>query len=457
MVGGPSQYFLLLAAMSALATSQSDGNDLPWLVDGRTDLKSIPSRNILRYTNRWSKDRLDALRLQGDPAADAIAVELHENHGGLTNIHDLLSTVRSKAEEETGECRAIFRDFLAQSASVPAWADPEKVARGQRVHAVHLPFMGLSLFSGSLVGGGQFATAAVVTALAGNITTDPLRRLNETGMLLAALAFPGSLFDAGSEAHDSLTRVRLLHSALRYWLPKSGRLKSHPRMVPDHVYVAGEVPINQQDLAITLGVFCYINLRSLRRMNVILSSQDIDAYVHMWRYAGYLLGISEELLPTCIEDQEEFMLCSMLHQGVPDWIDSEKTKRFIDTFANAAKKQSRGIVPFSAAQTFLYQMTRYLNGNDYTSGMGIEDLSDNHWSVRFIRTLGFLMGTVLPRRMPLGEAALFHLHTSNVRKQLRRRGTPTGHAAGSGADTRGSQVSKMEPADKTPKSPTSRL
>ena len=105
-------------------------------------------------------------------------------------------------------------------------------------------------------------------------------------MLLAALAFPGSLVDQGSEAHNSLTRVRLLHSALRHWLPRSGRLKAHKDLVADHIYVEGELPINQQDLAITLGVFCYINLRSLRRMGIRFSSDDIESYVQMWRYAG---------------------------------------------------------------------------------------------------------------------------------------------------------------------------
>ena len=59
------------------------------------------------------------------------------------------------------------------------------------------------------MGGAVFSNAAIVTALAGNMTSDPTRRVTETGMLLAALAFPGSLVHAGSEAHDSLTRVRL--------------------------------------------------------------------------------------------------------------------------------------------------------------------------------------------------------------------------------------------------------
>jgi len=367
----------------------------------------------------------------GDPLADNVASTLHEHHGGLTNIHDLLSTVHEKAKIPGPEGH-VFRNFLAETAKIPSWADPDKIARGQRIHCVHTPFMGLSLFSGSLVGGGQFSTAAIVTALAGNITTDPTRRINETGMLLMALAFPGSLLEQGSEAHDSLTRVRLLHSALRHWLPRSGRLKAHKDLVADHIYVEGELPINQQDLAITLGVFCYINLRSLRRMGIRFSSNDIDCYVQMWRYAGYVLGIDDYLLPVTLEYQEEFMLASMLHQGVPENIPEDATKNFIQAFADQFSKNTKGIVPASMLQTYLVQMVRYLNGNDYTSGMNIEDLGDYHWTVLLTKSFGYFFGTVIPGYVPFGESMLFNLHTHGLREKLRQRGTPIGHGAGTG-------------------------
>jgi hypothetical protein len=293
--------------------------------------------------------------------------------------------------------------------------------------------MGISLFSGSLMGGAQYTIATSVTALAGNITTNPTRRIDETGALLAALAFPGSLMDQGGEAHDCLTQVRLLHSALRHWLPRSGRLRNLPNVVPKSVYVDGELPINQEDLAIALGVFCYINLRSLRLMNIVLSSYDIQCFVHMWRYAGYVLGIHDDLLPKTIEDQEEFMLCGMLHQGVPEWMNADKLKQFIDTFAKQGSDAVK-VVSYETFQTFLYQITVYLNGNDHLGDFGIEDRGDSHWSVRMIKTLGFIHGTLIPR-LPFGESALFHLHSRNMRKLLDARtggGIPQGHGAGTG-------------------------
>jgi hypothetical protein len=174
-------------------------------------------------------------------------------------------------------------------------------------------------------------------------------------------------------------------------------------------------------------------------MAVVLSQRDIECYVHMWRYAGHVLGICDELLPKTLEDQEEFMLSSMIHQGAPDAIPGAKTKEFMDAFAQKASHGTRGVVSFERIQDFLYQMTRFLVGNDYTTGMEIEDLGNWHWSVCLVRTLGFSFGTVLPR-LPFGETLLFNSHTKQVRAQLNKRGTPIGHAAGSGQNIAASPV-----------------
>ena len=109
--------------------------------------------------------------------------------------------------------------------------------------------------------------------------------------------------------------MRLLHAALRRWLTRSGGLERHRVLVPERVYVEGERPINQCDLAITLGIFCYQNLRSLQRMGVILSSADQAAYMSMWRYAGLVLGIDPAILPQTLRQQEEFMLAAYVHQA----------------------------------------------------------------------------------------------------------------------------------------------
>ena len=250
-------------------------------------------------------------------------------------------------------------------------------------------------------------------------------------MILAALAFPGSLVDPGSEAHESLTRVRLLHAALRHWLPRSGRLDNHKDCVPEGMYVEGELPLNQHDLALTLGIFCYLNLRSLRRMGVVLSTVDIQSYAMMWRYCGHVLGIVPELCPSSLEEQEEFMMASMKHQGDPDSIHG--LERFVRPFGQDMDRASRGWLGADRATDFLLQMVVHLNGRDYVPGLS--DGIGGHWAPRLVHAVGYLVGTVLPR-LPGGESFLFTLHTSRIRRMLdrRRRREAMGHGAGSGAE-----------------------
>merc|ERR1712039_9186 len=112
-----------------------------------------------------------------------------------------------------------------------------------------------------------------------------------------------------------------------------------------------------------------------------------------------------------LEDQEQFMLCSMLHQGAPEKIPVGPIQNFISAFSARTNKESFGMIPAHLVQTFLEQMARHLNGKEYLGDCGIEDYGDQHWTVRLIRALGWGFGTMLPR-LPLMESALFKLHTS---------------------------------------------
>jgi len=153
----------------------------------------------------------------------------------------------------------------------------------------------------------------------------------------------------------------------------------------------------------------------------------------MWRYAGHLLGIHEDLLPRTLQDQQEFMWSSTLHQGSPDSIDGPGLQQFIHAFALDAHHGTRGMIPTSYIFDFLSQLTCYLNGAEHM-GDAVVDKGVYHWSIMLVRLMGFTVGTVLPRFVPFGEALLFRFHESRVKKELRRRGVPTGHGAGSGAD-----------------------
>lgn len=352
-----------------------------------------PAFRELAYVPPYTEEVLEKWRSQGDPLADAIVADLAAA-GPLGNIHDLLGTVRARAKAT--DVRAM--ELVDSANAPPPWVDFRAMEKGQRMIASYGPWMGMSLFSGSLVGGSMFQKMALTTAMTGMLAGKPAKRLTETVALVTRMALPGSM-QPGGGAHEVLLRVRLLHAGLRRLLTSSGRFQ-HPT----------EVPINQQDLAITLALFCYVNVRQLLQMGIALDREQIDSFMALWRYAGHLLGIDPALLPFSIEDQQAFYLSSCLHQVKPDKVPPE-TKVILDAVAKGST-----VVPYPVARKFLHQVTRYLSGDDYIRGMNIE-LVEGYWGVTALRGLG-RAASFAHRYVPRGEQVLYGVFSRMYRAQL---------------------------------------
>lgn len=347
-------------------------------------LGEIPALARLSFTERFSAARLDALRAQGDPLGDRVVAELAAA-GRMDRFHDLLGEVRGRAAAGSAACQ----EFVDAVQVVPRWMDFRAVEPGQRMIAAFPVHMGISLFAGSLCGGAVFQKMAIITGMTGMFSGQPRRRLDETVRMVVGMAFPGAL-EPGGDGHELLVRVRLLHSALRRFLVDSGRYRH-----------ASEVPINQHDLAITLALFGYLNVRSLARMGVKFSDAELASFTLMWRYAGYVLGIDDALLPRTLDEQRELFYASVLHQGRPEKVPRE-TKTLLDAVARDATVRAPAL--YLAAQRFIHQSCRWLSGNEYVTGMELDDLGDRHWSILALRASGAASGLVW--RVPGGAALL---------------------------------------------------
>ncbi|GBG29671.1 Hypothetical Protein FCC1311_058922 [Hondaea fermentalgiana] len=360
-------------------------------------LDRIPAKEELRYTTRFSQERFEAWRTMGDPAADECIRALVEINGRITNMSDLLKEVKEH-RADSAACEA----FLQEAWTVPAWMDFDKIKRGQELIAVYSPFMAVSLFS-ALVGGAMFRKAAIVTSMGQLGGPNSSRRVQETSFMIGKMVLPGEL-EPGGEAHDTLVRTRLLHAALRHHLSATGKFK-HPT----------EQAINQHDLAITLGLFGYVNLRSLRHVGISLSTSDTASFMLMWKYAGYLLGIEADLLPDSLLDQQEFFMASMLDQAKPM---GSGPREILDGVAEKAASESGFSV--TLLQRYLYQLAQYMTGNDYMSGTGIEDEGPFYWG----RALTYASGTltnVVDQYVPFGTQALYAWNIKRMQRSFRNK------------------------------------
>ena len=263
------------------------------------DLAQLIDRSNATFSARYPKALLDELMFSGDPLADAAVEALHERAYARTGAK--LEAVRALAKEGEPASRA----FVEAVAERPGWLDDKLLAQGQKLTLGFVALSRLSLLH-SLFAGGVFARATLVTRATGRLGADPSTRIRETGGFIGAIMQPGGMAP-GALGHETTLRVRLLHASIRAFLKRT------PGFGEDFV---GE-PIDQTMLAMTLGLFSYLNLRSFARLGVSFADGDLAAHHHLWRYVGHLLGIDPRLLTPSLEREKELWSALVAHQTFP--------------------------------------------------------------------------------------------------------------------------------------------
>jgi hypothetical protein len=111
------------------------------------------------------------------------------------------------------------------------------------------------------------------------------QRLKDTARYVFAVCQPDGL-SRFSEGFAMTVRVRLIHAQVRKLLLESGQWRSE----------TWGAPINQCHMAGTNLMFSVGVLDGLTRLGYRFERVEREALVHLWRYAGYLLGVEHELL-----------------------------------------------------------------------------------------------------------------------------------------------------------------
>ncbi len=344
------------------------------------DLGDIVTRRNAAFSNRYSKKLLDQMMYAGDPVADEAIVALKEDAydadgSQLANLRDLATG---------GDARALA--FFERAETRPDWFEPRLLEHGQRLARAFAQHYGMSLMH-SLFSGGIFCRATLVTNSTGRLGSNPARRIQETGVFLAAVLKPGGL-DPGAMGFETAVRVRLLHGSIRAWLKKS------PGFTESFV---GE-PVDQTMLAMTLGLFDYLNLRSIRRLGVPLSAYDVRAHHHMWRYIGYLIGIDERLLTESMEDERELWSALVAHQAFPDVFGEQYLNTIVNAVGaiiNAGERHRR----------FTRNLFLHLSGPQW---YGMNDAENGDRLLDAFRVVTYVMGAT--RRWVPGAALMMEKH-----------------------------------------------
>lgn len=317
------------------------------MTDWQHDLASITPFADVDYSGRFDEAFCDRWMNVGDPLSDQVIDAVRsDGYRGAAGVGDQLSKVAALARSEGG----MFADLYEQTRTLPPWVNTDMIVEGQRLVTNTHPFYGMSLFH-SLFAGAAFVRAALVTGSTGRLGGDPRRRITETSAMIFALAADGGHLP-DSDGHNIVVKVRLLHSSIRYWITQNDIAKPS---------WAG-VPIDQTMLAITSSLFSYLNIRSLLRLGVSLSRDQVDAHHHLWRYVGWLLGIDEALLTDSIEEERDLWHAVARHQAFPELLGGEAYVRFVSAQAGRLAPDRRGA---AVARRVFGDLHRHLSAPDW--------------------------------------------------------------------------------------------
>ncbi|HUF37313.1 MAG TPA: oxygenase MpaB family protein [Anaerolineales bacterium] len=257
---------------------------------------------------RWTIPFLNRHRHQTDPAADDVISAVFLEHG----VGKLNGILRSLVENDgfiPEHLPSAVHDFLEKTAALPEWADPDLILKGEDFFDRHWPLVITFLFCASLPNAYAAHRGAQVLALTARLETHVERRIFETAQFVLDVMAPGGLSGSGRGIR-SAQKVRLMHATIRHLILNEEKWRRHWDMEWGN-------PINQEDLAGTLMTFSVQILDGFRRFNVPVSTDEQEAYLHVWKVIGHQMGVHPDLLPVDVADGYTLAYAILDHQKGP--------------------------------------------------------------------------------------------------------------------------------------------
>jgi len=222
--------------------------------------------------------------------------------------------------EDIREAPLAMREMLEEAAHVPAWVDWSTCDRG-----------GMLLMRAGLLGGVVLGARSLVLGYASPGGNKPLvfsarlkeqaaRRLNETARFVQAVGRPAGMRPF-AEGWQITLKVRLIHAQVRKMILSSGRWNAD----------AWGTPLNQHDLGGTTLLFSAAIIDGLRKLGMLISSDEAESYIHLWRWVGRTIGVHPDVLPA--SEPEAMRLAALIEttMGEPDQDSRDLTRALFES------------------------------------------------------------------------------------------------------------------------------
>lgn len=248
------------------------------------------------YSSRWTDEFLDQMRQHADPLADAVVARIISS-GKVDQINLIFKVLRDNQALEMDLLPPLLKDYFAEAAVLPAWADKALLDKGAQYFGLYGLEISALLNFKSLPSAYVCPKGAAVLHATGRLeefqgtTAKFQRRIMETAQFVFNVSAPGAFQPTGRGIENAM-KVRLMHAAIRYYILRDG-----------HWDVAKlGFPINQEDMAGTMLSFSSLTQEGLDIMKLPYKKDLADGYFHIWQVTGHLMGLRPELIPSQAAD-----------------------------------------------------------------------------------------------------------------------------------------------------------
>lgn len=298
-------------------------------------------------------DQYVSLLWRTDPLAEAVT----ESFSLLPEKEwqSMLGRALDHGIEAVPDAPEVLRTFFAQVDRVPFWVDAQQCNLGGATFLrCRLGFLALSMHALPLIY--SWPAGNKPLALSGHLVHRASQRLKDTTRYVFAICQPNGLARF-SEGFKMSVRVRLIHAQVRKLLWQSGKWREE----------AWGAPINQCHMAGTNLLFCVGVLDGLTRLGYRFTSAEREALIHLWRYAGALLGIENELLVAGQWEGHRLLDLMFTFEPKPD----DDSRALVQALMQTAHDYLRG---FRAARpcsmNICFGIARALIGNERADALG---------------------------------------------------------------------------------------
>lgn len=233
--------------------------------------------------------RMGEALLVGDPPADDLAKWVRGEGGG--SAFGQFKKILDSGEFDQKDMAPPLRAFFDAIRQPPAWVDWERLERGAKACAISGQTGMRVLRDLGLMAGYQARGINQTLIMTGALERGATRRVAETTKWWMDCITPGGL-KPDAEGFKTTVRVRLIHAMVRQQLLDNA----------DWDTSEWGLPVNQLDMQATYLAFSVSFLFGQKLLGTLISRQDSEDIMLLWRYIGWLMGVDESLL--CKSEQE---------------------------------------------------------------------------------------------------------------------------------------------------------